>query len=340
MTGQTTWNELISQPNAWRQLLSRLDAGKGRPSVAFADYDEVVAIGSGTSYYLALSIADFLRRRGIDARAIPSCEVVLDAWEIRPDSARRRLAIAISRSGESSELLMAVEALQGAGVSVLGVSCTAKSSLVACADERFLVDEGHEDGLVMLRSFTGMLIALQHLFGTDADRVALRSLPSAGDVALTSANAVRALVRSRPFDRFVFLGSGPSYPIALEASLKVQEMSNATSEAYHSLEYRHGPKATAGANTLVSLFALEDDALGRSLVRDIMSLGATVLVVGSKAQAYAEVADLVIAAASESDPGLAASVDLLPLQVLAYENAMRRGRNPDAPVNLSKVVLF
>ena len=89
MTGQTTWNELISQPNAWRQLLSRLDAGKGRPSVAFADYDEVVAIGSGTSYYLALSIADFLRRRGIDARAIPSCEVVLDAWEIRPDSARR-----------------------------------------------------------------------------------------------------------------------------------------------------------------------------------------------------------------------------------------------------------
>ena len=340
MTGQTTWNELISQPNAWRQLLARLDVGKGRPAVVLADYDKVVAIGSGTSYYLALSITDFLRRRGIDARAIPSCEVVLDAWETRSEPACRRLAIAISRSGESSELLMAVEALQRAGVSVLGVTCTAKTSLLACADEHFLVREGHENGLVMLRSFTGMLIALQHLFGSDADRTALTFLPGAGDAALASADAVRALVQSRPFDRFVFLGSGPSYPIACEASLKVQEMSIATSEAYHSLEYRHGPKATAGANTLVSLFALEDDALGLSLVRDIMSLGASVLVLGSRAQAYAEVADLVIAAGSDGDPGRSASVDLLPLQILAYENAMKRGRNPDAPVNLSKVVLF
>ena len=340
MIGQTTWNELISQPNAWRQLLARLDAGKGQPKVRLADYDEVVAIGSGTSYYLALSIADFLRRRDRDARAIPSCEVVLDAWETRSDLACRRLAIAISRSGESSELLMAVKALQGAGVSVLGVSCTAESSLLACADECFLVDEGHENGLVMLRSFTGMLIALQHLFGSDADRIALNSLPSAGDDALAHSDAVRTLVQSRPFDRFVFLGSGPSYPVALEASLKVQEMSIATSEAYHSLEYRHGPKATAGANTLVSLFALEDDSLGQSLVRDIRSLGATVLVVGSRAQAYVEVADLVIVAGNDSDPGRAASIDLLPLQVLAYENAMRRGRNPDAPINLSKVVLF
>lgn len=342
MIGQTTWSELVSQPEAWERLIARLDAGTDVPSLALQDFDEILMIGSGTSYYLALAATDWVRRRhAINVRAVPSCEIILDDHEAVLKPGRKRLVIAISRSGESSELIMAIDGLRAAGTTVLGVGCVAGSSLLQKADRTFLIAEGREDGLVMLRSFTSMLIALYHLFGSDDDRVALRMLPASGRALLDDhADALHVIAHSRPFDRFVYLASGPSYPIALEASLKVQEMSITTTEAYHSLEYRHGPKATADRNTFLTLFALSDVELGLSLARDMKALGVTLLVVGPGAEHYRGVADLAIPAAAGLNEGRSSPVSLLPLQILAFETAMRRGKNPDAPENLSKVVIL
>jgi len=342
MTGHITWSELISQPDAWDCLLDRLGAGHDLPAVSLNAFDEALVVGSGTSYYLALAVADWIgRRHGIAVRAVPSCEIMLDAHHIAPASGRKRLVIAISRSGESSELVLAVEALQQAGADVLGVSCAAGCSLLQMADRPFLIGEGFEDGLVMLRSFTGMLLALQYLFGSADDRAALRTLPAAGrDLLSSQAEPLRALARRGPFDRFVSLASGANYPLALEASLKAQEMAIVTSEAYHSLEYRHGPKATADDNTLLTLFALSDAGLGLSLARDMKALGVTLLVVGPDATRYGQIADLVVPAPAALGDGQASVISLMPLQILAYETAMRRGKNPDAPEKLNKVVIL
>lgn len=342
MNGDTTWHELVSQPDAWEQLIARLDAGRDTPALALDRYDEVLLLGSGTSYYLALAAADWMRRRhAVPIRAVPSCEVLLDGYEAAPAQRRRRLAIAISRSGESSELILAIKALRATGSTVLGISCAAGSSLLQLADQPFHIAEGQEDGLVMLRSFTSMLLLLQYVAGSEDDRTALRRLPAAGRLVFDEqTDDLRVLARSRPFDRFVYLASGPSYPIALEASLKVQEMSVSTSEAYHSLEYRHGPKATADGNTLLTLFTLSEPDLGLSLARDMKSLGVTLLVVGPGAERYRGIADLAVPAPEGMSEGVAGVVSLLPLQILAFETAMRRGKNPDAPENLSKVVIL
>ena len=288
MTGQITWSELISQPDSWDHLLARLDAGRDVPPVSLDAYDEIMLIGSGTSYYLALAVADWVARRyTIDVRAVASCEIMLDPHQAKLSPGRKRLVIAISRSGESSELLLAVRILQSADTSILGISCNAHSSLLTMADRAFLIAEGHEDGLVMLRSFTSMLLALQYQFGAEADRVALRRLPVAGRALIGDyTERLRAIAHSHPFDRFVYLASGSSYPIALEASLKVQEMSISTSETYYSLEYRHGPKAVADTSTLLVLFALSDTSLGVSLARDMKALGVTLLVVGPDAGGF------------------------------------------------------
>ncbi|WP_428332338.1 SIS domain-containing protein [Novosphingobium sp.] len=342
MTGQITWSELTSQPDAWERLLARLDAGHDLPAVSLDAFDEVVMVGSGTSYYLALAAADWVsRRHGIAARAVPSCEVMLDTHQVAIAPGRKRLVVAFSRSGESSELVLAVEAFQAVGAFVLGISCSAGSSLLQIADLPFLIGEGFEDGLVMLRSFTGMLLALQYLFGSADDRAALRTLPAAGrEVLARQAGPLRDLARRRAFDRFVCLASGANYPLALEAGLKAQEMAIFTSEAYHSLEYRHGPKATADQNTLLTLFALPDARLGLSLARDMKALGVTLLVVGPDAARYADVADMVVPAPAALDDGQASVISLLPLQILAYETAMRCGKNPDAPEKLNKVVIL
>ena len=339
MTGTTTWRELISQPETWAGLIARLDSGALALPVSVADFDEFLLLGSGTSYYLALTVADWMRRRGINARAVPSCEVLLDPHESRP-SALRRLAIGFSRSGNSTELLLANRILSGAGFTTLGISCTASGDLLAEADHGLLIAEGHEDGLVMLRSFTAMLIAAQWLFGGAEDRVRLARLPDIGRTMLGHEAAIRQLANKAPFDRFVFLGSGSSYPLALESALKIQEMAIATSEAYHSLDYRHGPKACVTVATVVVLFALTDRTHGLALARDIKALGATVIVIGRDAKAYEAVADLTLAQNTQMDDATGSAAIMLPVQMFAFATALRRGQNPDAPVNLSKVVLF
>ncbi len=337
MTGALTWSELQSQPQAWEALLARLNAGALTLPVDLKAYDELLLLGSGTSYYLALAVADWLRRRGYRAQAVASCEVMLDPHLSRASTARR-LAIGFSRSGRSTELLLANDILREAGFTLLGVGCTAGSALMTQVDHALLVEEGHEDGLVMLRSFTSMLIAMQWLTGSAADRAALAGLPRAGQGYLAQAEALRALAGSRPFDRFVFLGSGAAHPLALESALKVQEMAVATSEAYHSLDYRHGPKACADANTVVVIFALSVPELGLALARDMQALGAAVIVVGPGAADYAAHAQLTLPVALAAEPAGAAL--MLPVQIFAHATALRRGMNPDAPVNLSKVVEF
>ena len=340
MTGATTWNELISQPTAWRALLARLEQHEELPALALADFDEVVMLGSGSSYYLALAAADWVRRRHpIPARAVPSCEVILDRHERTAALGVRRLVIAFSRSGESTELLWAVNAMQDAGNTVLGVSCTAGSQLLELADIGFHIREGHEDGLVMLRSFTSMLIAVQYLFGTAEDRVCLGMLPQAAHTVLEGSNDdLHELLNRRPFDRFVYLASSSSYPTALEASLKIQEMALSTSEAYHTLEYRHGPKATADDLTLVTLFAPPDASHGLALATDLKALGVTLLVVGPGAEDYVGVADLTIPAARGLNESAATAVTLIPLQLVAYHTALRRDQDPDVSTNLNNIV--
>lgn len=341
-TGAVTWSELISQPEAWQRLLARLEDRSAFPRLELESFDEIVLVGSGTSFYLAQAAGDWIKRRhDVPVRAVASCEVMLDPFETRARPGSRRLAIGFSRSGESTELVLAVKALKAAGFTVLAIGCSEHSSLLKLGDDNIYVAEGREDGLVMLRSFSSMLLTVQALFGTPEDQVALRRLPEAGRAILADRHAeLKALANRRAFDHFVFLGSGPSYPIAVEAALKIQEMSIATSESYPSLEYRHGPKATADADTLITLFALGDEAHGLALARDLKALGATLLVVGKGAAAYAEIADLAIAAPEGLTEAQASLTSLLPIHILAFETALRRGSNPDAPVNLSKVVLF
>ena len=339
MTGTVTWSELQSQPAAWQRLIDRLKSGALALPFAPENYQEILLLGSGTSYYLARAVADWMMRRGFNTRAVASCEVMLDPYETRPSTARR-LAIGFSRSGRSSELLLANEQLKAAGFDLLGIGCTADSALLHQVDYPLLVDEGYEDGLVMLRSFTSMLIASQWLFGTPEDRAALSVLPDAGRMMLALGPTLYDLANARSYDRFVFLGSGPQHPLTQEAGLKIQEMALASSEAYYSLDYRHGPKACANADTMVTLFTLSDRAQGLALACDIRALGADLIVIGPDAAAYANHATCVIVPGGMADAEVASAAMMLPIQIFAFHTALRRSQNPDAPLNLSKVVVL
>lgn len=337
MNGEITRRELWSQPKRWQYLINRFPE-TDLPDLALNSFDEIIVFGSGTSYYLAMLLAMLLEQKGMYAKAVPSCELFLHEDLYLGSKATKRLGIGISRSGESSEGLIAADLLKSRDIPLLALGCDADSSLPQTSNYQLIVSEGHEEGMVMLRSFTSMLLGFQ-LFLSHST-TPFNTIPEKGEKLLDQhASALKILANKRSFNRFVMLGSGFHYPLAVEASLKFQEMAISTSEAYHSLEYRHGPKSTADTNTLAVLFALDgNEQYGVKLVEDLNDYGVSCLVVGEKVEAYRKAASYTIELSSMLSVSNRLVLSLLPVQVLAFETALRLGQNPDSPRNLSAVV--
>lgn len=348
MASSITWQELASQPARWRELVRRAPAAAGlwhRMRTA----DRIVVFGSGSSYYLAALVGETIQRvTGRPVLAAPSCEILLDPDRFLPATGAGCVAVGFSRSGESSEGVEALTITRQRGIPVLAVTCTQDSSLAREATEHFVVPEGQEDGMVMLRSFTCMLLACRMALGHEGLGVAqgevtamLAKLSHVGRALLdTESETMTALASTRPFNRFVLLGSGTDYALAQEAALKLQEMATVTTEPYYTLEYRHGPRSTGDVNTLAVLFAPARHDLGTSLVQDLSDQGLATLVIGADIEPYRELATATIAAGPGLPQPLRQIVSLLPVQMLAFAIAVRTGQNPDAPRNLAKVVLL
>ncbi len=346
MANSTTWQELVSQPARWRDLARRVPAPARLWATVLAA-DQVMAFGSGSSYYLAALVGDTIERvTGRRVLTSPSCEIMLDPDRIMPPSGGARVAIGFSRSGESSEVIEAAAIARRRGIPVLGVTCTAGSTLAREATECLVVPEGHENGMVMLRSFTCMLLACRmalgpKALGTPDPAGALEQMAAAGEALLQAQEGpVAVLANARPFNRFVLLGSGPDHALAQEAALKLQEMATVTTETYYTLEYRHGPRSTGDAHTLAVMFAPRRADLGASLVRDLSGQGLATLVIGGDVSAYGGLATATAALGITLPGPLRQILALLPAQLLAFATAARTGQDPDVPRNLAKVVLL
>src|SRR5262249_38111074 len=142
-----------------------------------------------------------------------------------------------------------------------------------------------EQSTVMTRSFTSMLLGLQALAALRGNQTtfgaALRRLPQQAQPVLDALHPViRDFIRQRRFANYVFLGQGPLFGIVNECMLKVKEMSCSTAQEFHTLEFRHGPKAVVDRKTLVTFLISESGADAETeVLREIKALGATTLVV-------------------------------------------------------------
>jgi len=141
-------------------------------------------------------------------------------------------------------------------------------------------------------------------------------------------------------ERFFFLGSGPLYGLANEAMLKTKEMSLSYAEAYHPLEFRHGPMSMVNEHTLVAGF-LSDVGLAEELrvLEEMQRLGARILALVEDASIFtAWQADHVVELRSGLDEWERGPLYLPVIQRLAYHRAVAKGLDPDWPTNLRAVV--
>jgi glucosamine--fructose-6-phosphate aminotransferase (isomerizing) len=339
MKGQHTYQEICSQPAVWSVTLAEL---KGQLAAlrAFREAtscDAALFIGCGSTYYLALSAAAaFQELCGLPAFALPSSEVWLGLDQAVP-AGRRTLLVAVSRSGETSETIRAVEAFKAAGRGpVVTLSCYPERPLAGLGTFNLVLPAAQEQSVAQTRAFSTLYLAtlvLAAVWANQADPLAaLAPLPAACQQILdTCGGLARQLAEDEGLRQCFYLGSGSRYGLACELSLKLKEMSLSVSEPFHVLEFRHGPQSMAGPDTLIIGLVSNTRRTHELAVLDEMRrLGAKVLTIG------ATPADVVIDAGSgEVFQGLL----YLPFgQLLAYERAIRRGLDPDSPHNLTAVV--
>ena len=344
--GSYTWEEISSQPHAWQATLEAFVAG--RPALEDflndADFGQIVAIGCGSTHYLARSAAAVLGRcTGLPVHALPSSELLLF-----PDAipAGRTLLLAISRSGATTETLWAVEHFRETQAGpILAVTCYPESALAQQVDFALVAAQAQEQSVAQTRSFTSMLLLTQALaaaLGRDEEMLDdLRRLPGTlEDLVKRVGDLPRELGADLDIEQFFFLGGGPLYGLACEAMLKTKEMSLSHSEAYHPLEFRHGPMSMVDGHTLVVGF-LSDAGRAQELrvLEDMHGLGARTLALVDDGSTFAGWRpDHVVELRSGLDEWARGALYLPVLQRVAYHRAVARGLNPDRPSNLTAVV--
>jgi glucosamine--fructose-6-phosphate aminotransferase (isomerizing) len=339
LPGFRTEQEILSQPEAWAATLQtvRERAQDLRSFLRRGEYEEVLFTGCGSTYYLALTAAATLQElSGTGARGLPASEVWLRLQAVCP-AGRRRLLVAVSRSGETTETLRACQSFTRSGLGdVLTLSCYPGRPLTALGSVNLVLPAGQEESVAQTRAFTSLYLstlALAALWAGRDDLLAeLDGLPQAGRRLLKECRGLaRGLGSDALLDRFYFLGSGPRYGLACELSLKMKEMSLSHSEPFHFLEFRHGPISMVTPGTL--LVGLVSEAGRRhelAVLQDASDRGARLLTMGE------DQADVTFASGASE---LGGSILYLPVgQLLALERALSRGLDPDQPQNLMAVV--
>jgi glucosamine--fructose-6-phosphate aminotransferase (isomerizing) len=341
--GTYTYGEILSQSDIWAATLAAAEAQADELRSWLArPRPEVIFTGCGSTYYLSLSAAAIWQiLTGNLARALPASEL----W-LFPESSLPRppsLLVAVSRSAETTETLRAVDMYrQRGGSDVLAVTCYADQPLTAVATRTLVAHEAKEESVAQTRSFTSMLLLTQFVAALASRHTDLLdqlwSLPAlAGRVIASFENLARRLGQTPSLARFVFLGSGPNYGLACEAMLKMKEMSLSASEAFHFLEFRHGPKSTVGPDMLVvGLVSETARAQETAVLAEMRRLGAHVLAVAESVDALP--ADEVVALNSHLSDAARAPLVLPILQLMAYYRARSKGLNPDRPTHLEAVV--
>ncbi|MFN8472613.1 MAG: SIS domain-containing protein [Anaerolineae bacterium] len=341
--GQHTYKEIVGQGEAWAASLAAAAVQAEELGRALdPSSGDTLFTGCGSTHYLSQSAAAIWRAwTGYRASALPASELWLfpDAALARPAPA---LLVAVSRSGETTETLRAVETYQNRTEGDwLSVGCYPESSLGRLAPLSLMAVKADEESVAQTRSFTSMLVLTQALAGLAGgwrDLERLNGLPGVVDALIPAYEPLaRWLGETESFARFVFLGSGANYGLANEAMLKMKEMSLSPSEAFHFMEFRHGPKSVVGPDMLV--VGLVGDAARDqegAVLQEMRDLGAKVLTIAERVEGLP--ADYAVELQSGMDAIARVPLYLPILQLLAYYRAMVKGLNPDRPTNLDAVV--
>ena len=339
------YEDIKTQASAWKAALTTVESRAEDFGKLFAqEPDELLFASCGSPYYLGLANATLWRERlGLRVTVVPSSEIMLFPETVLPP-AGRPLLLTASRSGETTETLRAAEtfARRFPGRTIL-IGCRSESRMGRLADLAVVIPEADEDVIPQTRSFSSMYLAAQYLVALLADDAeladALRRLPELLPALLERWEPVVQGAAEADWNQAFFLGGGPLYGVAVEATLKLVEMSLSSTVAYHTLEVRHGPRSIINESTLVvGLGSLRGAPYERQVLAELAEETPYVLAFtpgdGWDLSGIAKEIAL-----GDRVPEHALGLLYLPLlQLLAYHRSLHNGVNPDESRNLTSYI--
>jgi glutamine---fructose-6-phosphate transaminase (isomerizing) len=356
--------EIYEQPTAARDtILGRVSLDRGQIFLEDLNISEdtlrsvqkVSIIACGTSWHAAL-VGKYL----IEALAQVPVEVDYGSeYRYRnPIVAANELAIVITQSGETADTLAALREAKRKGAHSLAICNVVGSMATREAEGTVYTHAGPEIGVASTKAFTSQLVALQLLALYMAQVRAtltptqirnhieeLLQMPQTLEHAI-KASAVMEKVAERFYNRsdFLYLGRGINYPIALEGALKLKEISYIHAEGYPAGEMKHGPIALIDEQMPVVAIAPNDHVFEKMIgnVQEAKARGGSVIALttegDSRMAAVLDPQNDVIVPLPATTALLTPLVMTVPLQLLAYHIAVRRGCDVDQPRNLAKSV--
>ncbi len=337
--GKHTYQEIISQPNAWTQALEMVQSQKDEINRLWKTYPKVHVMftGCGSTYYLSLAAASlFQELTGRGARAVPGGELIL-----YPDTAYEAdmptLLVAISRSGTTTETVAAAHKFKQADRGpILVITNYENTPLAQLGDISIIIPEGQEESVAQTRSFASMYVAATAFAAISAGRIDLLSamdkLPPLGANLIQEYDGLaRKVGENLDLDRFYFLGSGPRYGLACETNLKMKEMTLTHSEPFHFFEFRHGPMSmVTNTSAVIGMRSSVNANHEQTLLDEMRNLGGQILSLGES--------DADVAFESHLQEEVRNVLYLPVLQLMAFHRAKAKGLDPDNPRNLSAVI--
>lgn len=316
---------------AFNQDSERLD----RFCLALQGANRVYIVGAGTSYHAGLLAKHLL----VKIAKLP-VEVVLasEFEEIATLVDDETLILAISQSGETADVLSAVNLSRKRGASVLSIVNTPSSSLARVSDFTLYLNCGPEVGVAATKSFTAQLAVVYSIaFRLSNQSIDVEHLTDAVkrvfEVERQIAYLAQVFLTSRDC---YFIGRGLNYPIALEGALKLKELAYVHAEGFAAGELKHGTLALISDGVPVIALNPRDktyqDTLGN--VAELKARGAKVIGISDVENALYDHYVKIPSVKSIFYP----IVEVIPLQMFAYYSAIERGQNPDYPRNLAKSV--
>ncbi|KUF17250.1 MULTISPECIES: glutamine--fructose-6-phosphate transaminase (isomerizing) [Streptomyces] len=306
----------------------------------------VKILGCGTSYHAGMIGAQMIEELArIPADAEPASEFRYRNAVVDPDT----LYVAVSQSGETYDVLAAVQELKRKGARVFGIVNVVGSAIAREADAGVYVHAGPEVCVVSTKCFTNTTVAfallalhlgrIRDLSVSDGKRIiaGLRRLPAQIEQMLEREDEIKKLAQEfAEAKSMLFIGRVRGYPVAREASLKLKEVSYIHAEAYPASELKHGPLALIEPALPTVAIVPDDDLLekNRAALEEIKARSGRILAVAHREQEKADHTIVVPKNEDELDPILMG----IPLQLLAYHTALALGRDIDKPRNLAKSV--
>jgi len=351
--------EIMEQPESVRNTLrGRLLEEDGTARLGGLNIDDeqllqvnrIVFTACGTSWHSAL-IGEYMME---ELARIPSEVEYASEFRYRnPIVDDRTLVVGISQSGETADTLAALREAKRRGARTLGLVNVVGSTIAREVDGGIYLHAGPEIGVASTKAFTsqivalalltlkmGRLRALSILQGREVVR-ALGRLPELVEQVLAKAPEVERIAeRMMRANNVLYLGRGYNFPVALEGALKLKEISYIHAEGYPAAEMKHGPIALID-DLMPVVFIAPKDAVYQKVVSNVEEVRAR----GGRVFAVVTEGDTGVARLADHKIEVPETLDLLtpvltvlPLQLLAYYIAVRRGCNVDQPRNLAKSV--